>query len=276
MTTTLHVLWGREAISRYRLGLIDNGVRLAHAAYAFDTPEAADLFVFGVREARDPDDWMLVTNPHDATRLGLPLRSRLIQAAREGNLPEVRHLIDLGVKPASSDELGMTALHWAARNGHEEVAELLLAHGAPIDAPAHRMHNETPLHMACRSAAPRASHVVEVLVRHDANVEARDSLGNRPLHLAVQGKDPHATSIGAKLSALQDVGRADPLSENDAGQTPLDVALSNLWDTDLPLRTACESLSDRATRQQSNEHARAKRLSETLYPTHPVLRRSIG
>jgi hypothetical protein len=43
-------------------------------------------------------------------------------------------------------KVGQTPLHWTAMNGHKDVVELLLAHGAEVNAK--RSNGSTPLHWA--------------------------------------------------------------------------------------------------------------------------------
>lgn len=47
----------------------------------------------------------------------------------------------------SVDNSGYTALHYAARNGHEDICRILLQYGGLIDAPT-RSAKSTPLHKA--------------------------------------------------------------------------------------------------------------------------------
>jgi ankyrin repeat protein len=47
--------------------------------------------------------------------------------------------LDAGVNVNLSDDEGMTALHWAAKNGSLEITDLLL------DAGRRRMHPEEPI-----------------------------------------------------------------------------------------------------------------------------------
>lgn len=54
----------------------------------------------------------------------------LVEAARDGDLEQVKTLIDSGVPVDSRGEDGYTALMWAARNGHLPVVRYLLKYGA--------------------------------------------------------------------------------------------------------------------------------------------------
>ena len=48
-------------------------------------------------------------------------------------------LLENGAAVDAKDKEDMTALHWAAENGHEPVAKLLLENGAAVDAREERL-----------------------------------------------------------------------------------------------------------------------------------------
>ena len=96
---TVHIVWGEIAATLYRRGVIDNMVRLAHAVYDFRSPEESRAFLQGVNEARRPHEWVQVTRLPDQRSLGMPLRSRLIEAIVKGDLDTVEQMLDAGVSP---------------------------------------------------------------------------------------------------------------------------------------------------------------------------------
>lgn len=102
-----------------------------------------------------------------------------------------------------------TPLHWAARHGHLEVVETLIANGADVNAVD--VFGRTPLHLA----APHPV-VMEMLIGAGADVDARDQLSNTPLHRAV----PQVDAVDALIAA-----GADVTAENTSGNTPLDIAM---------------------------------------------------
>jgi ankyrin repeat protein len=55
----------------------------------------------------------------------------------------------------AKDRDGATPLHWAAKNGHKDVAEVLLDSEADVDA-KESTYTATPLHMAAEEGHLRA------------------------------------------------------------------------------------------------------------------------
>jgi ankyrin repeat protein len=102
-----------------------------------------------------------------------------------------------------------TPLHIAAAEGRVDVAELLVKHGADVNA--RNNNNSTPLHLAANAG------VAELLIRHGAEVNVRDKDGFTPLHWAA---DKGHLDV-ARL--LLEMG-ADPNIIDKENKTPLDIA----------------------------------------------------
>jgi ankyrin repeat protein len=84
---------------------------------------------------------------------------------------------------------GWTPLHLASFFGHSEVANVLLARGADVNARSRSTRfakENTPLHAA---SANRQIGVAEVLIAHGADVNAKDGSGFTPLALAASSKN---------------------------------------------------------------------------------------
>lgn len=91
---------------------------------------------------------------------------RLHVAAQAGDLEEVRRLLGTKGDPNAFDELGRTALHYAARHEHLEVAALLLQHGAQVDARHEPTLGNTPLGEV---AATCSLKLAQLLIESGAN-----------------------------------------------------------------------------------------------------------
>lgn len=72
----------------------------------------------------------------------------LHRAARNSNVPEVRHQLEQGADINQRDPNGMTALHWAAVNGCMDLAKLLVNRGADVNARESMTTDFTPLTLA--------------------------------------------------------------------------------------------------------------------------------
>jgi len=103
-------------------------------------------------------------------------------AARDGDLAKIKSLLkaDPNLVSSKDDKYGQTPLHVAAFNDRKDVAELLLASKADVNAKAN--NGSTPLHLA---AAKGNKDVVELLLAGKADVNAVDNDGWSPLHSAI-------------------------------------------------------------------------------------------
>jgi ankyrin repeat protein len=111
------------------------------------------------------------------------LCDQIHDAARDGDVSKVQSLLKNNPDLAfSKDEDSNTPLHLAAQNGHSEIAELLLAHRADVNAG--NKDGLTPLHYAAMNGK---RDVVELLLAHGADVNGRMLNGLTPLHQAAFG-----------------------------------------------------------------------------------------
>ena len=92
----------------------------------------------------------------------------------------MRALLAAGADANARDPLGATPLHDAAWNGNREIAALLIAHGAEVNA-RHLEAGSTPLHYA---VIKDNLGVAEVLLEHGADVRATSRSGATALHMA--------------------------------------------------------------------------------------------
>jgi ankyrin repeat protein len=123
----------------------------------------------------------------------------LKESVRIGDLDLVKRFLMVSpVQATTNDEHGLTLLHYAAMEGHKEVAEFLIGHGATVDVPDDE--GQTPLWLA---AAHGRTGVVKLLIslKAEPNVKSKD--GVTPLHVAARG------GHGTVVQLLLDDG-ADP------------------------------------------------------------------
>jgi ankyrin repeat protein len=75
--------------------------------------------------------------------------------------------------------LGDTPLHKAASQGHDDILQLLLNHGASVDTVNYL--GFTPLH---RAAIHGHDGILQLLLNHGASVDDVNNVGDTPLHKA--------------------------------------------------------------------------------------------
>eukprot|EP00295_Goniomonas_pacifica_P007288 CAMPEP_0175834266 /NCGR_PEP_ID=MMETSP0107_2-20121207/15968_1 /TAXON_ID=195067 ORGANISM="Goniomonas pacifica, Strain CCMP1869" /NCGR_SAMPLE_ID=MMETSP0107_2 /ASSEMBLY_ACC=CAM_ASM_000203 /LENGTH=331 /DNA_ID=CAMNT_0017147483 /DNA_START=620 /DNA_END=1615 /DNA_ORIENTATION=+ len=131
------------------------------------------------------------------------------EAAKEGNVDEIRRLLAAGANVNATDEDGKTPLHWSSTHGHVEVSQILLGAGANVHATDDT--GATPL---LESVVYVHLEVSQMLVRAGANVNAGDNEGWTPLHWAAD-----RGCLGMTQMLLGE--GASVHSSNDDGCTPL-------------------------------------------------------
>lgn len=104
-------------------------------------------------------------------------------AAQYNDEEKVERLLRKGIPADVKDVAGYTALHYAARNGHDQICEILLQHGAYVDAKTGN-GGATALH---RAAAQGHVKVVQILLENGADASLKDADGYTPLHRALIG-----------------------------------------------------------------------------------------
>ncbi|KAL4921029.1 ankyrin repeat-containing domain protein [Aspergillus aurantiobrunneus] len=115
--------------------------------------------------------------------------------------------------PVSNPGLHRTALIIAAQNGHVETAALLLAHNAAVSATDY--YGRTALSHAAENGH---TETIQLLLNAGSELDAPDCKGHTPLYWAVTQGDPHAAEILVRAGA--DVARGDR-----EGLTPISLAM---------------------------------------------------
>jgi cytohesin len=156
----------------------------------------------------------------------------ILVAVTVGDLAGVQALLDAGADVNAKDENDMTALHYAAEYGHEEIVELLLAKEADVNAKAN--DGKTPLDMANGATADRlrthgghsgSIHVsardgdlagVQALLDIGADVNAKDVEGWAPLHYSA--RNGHEEIVELLLAKGADVNVKDESEETAVGE----------------------------------------------------------
>ncbi|XP_048712418.1 poly [ADP-ribose] polymerase tankyrase-2 isoform X2 [Caretta caretta] len=192
----------------------------------------------------------LAPTPQLKERLAYEFKGHsLLQAARESDVARIKKYLSLETVNFKHPQTHETALHCAAASLYpkrKQVCELLLRKGANINEKTKDFL--TPLHVASEKAH---NDVVEIVVKHEAKVNALDNLGQTSLHRAAHcghlqtcrlllssGCDPSIVSLQG-FTALQ-MGNENvqqllqegiPLSNSDADRQLLEAAKAGDVDT---------------------------------------------
>ena len=105
----------------------------------------------------------------------------LNDAAKEGNLDEVKRLIEEGANIEVRDSSRATPLYNALDRGNKDVVVFLILKGANVNVNC--TEGYTPLHRATRFFGGDKE-LVNLLIANGANVNAFDDFGYKPLHMA--------------------------------------------------------------------------------------------
>lgn len=100
----------------------------------------------------------------------------LLQASSFNKNEKVKDLLAKGADINAFDGHHMTALHYAAINGHLEIARTLLDAGA--DPNARDINKSTPLHFTVNAIKPTAVDMARLLLEAGANPELQDHDGD--------------------------------------------------------------------------------------------------
>ncbi|KEY74994.1 hypothetical protein S7711_01337 [Stachybotrys chartarum IBT 7711] len=163
---------------------------------------------------RQPDQ----SSPNDTKGMQIGLA----EAAKNRDLGELKRLLSAGASAQAVDARGRSALHWAIRNSDDDMATMLLTHGADVNfRDGFDKAMRTPLLEAARSTSLGVT-LVRTLLEHgaDPNLQATQwGAHYSPLHeTALLGDSERAT-------LLLEFGANERLLDKN-GQEAIDIAVA--------------------------------------------------
>lgn len=147
------------------------------------------------------------------------LDDRLINAARYGDVKFAKHMLDSGANANVIDVYERSPLHWAVMTYKSvEMTKLLLRHDANPNARDNE--DETLLHFVARvdDTAKNPVAVIKLLLKSGAEIDAISTSGKTPLYLAIVARNTDAAEFLLNQGANPNIG-------DSKGETPLYWAL---------------------------------------------------
>lgn len=136
----------------------------------------------------------------------------LLNAARGGNLDELKKALSAGAETVTRDEKGNTPLILSSWNGYSDTVKELLSSGA--DPESKNLNDETAIILAGHEGYEG---VIDALAGAGANVDAQNKSGNSALHLAAFGGHINAVKALLKHGANKEI-------VSHSGRKPIDFA----------------------------------------------------
>lgn len=155
--------------------------------------------------------WVLATLPTAATTYAYRPKVGICGAAADGDVKKVEAHLKANPAAVHERDHDQTPLHWAASYGQADVVNLLILHNADVNAASGT--GRTPLHAAYNNAQ-----ITRVLLTKQANPNAKTKDGETALLRACSyNRDPEVVRLLLE-------NKADPNMKNDSNVTPLQSA----------------------------------------------------
>ena len=159
---------------------------------------------------------LLLQHNADVNSVDMGHWTPLMYAAWTDSADLVKTFVAKGAKLEAGDSEGLTPLGIAAQNHKVKALDALLEAGADVSRPVGK-GDYTPLMLA---AIGGAADVAELLIKHGANVNAKNAGGVTPLMVV-------AANNAVKVGTLLLKSGADPAARSDDGRTALTIAKSS-------------------------------------------------
>ncbi len=148
----------------------------------------------------------------------------LYQACRNGHFEVAKLLVECGAKiRLGFRDTGLTPLHGAAEYGDTKILAFLLNKGAPVNVRA-GFEQQTPLHVAAENGHLEAA---KLLINHGASV-SRKTIGTNHSSLEYAAKGHSSLEYATKGGNIEVcklfLRLGEPVNQRSHGKSPLDVA----------------------------------------------------
>ncbi|XP_062917779.1 putative palmitoyltransferase ZDHHC13 [Mobula hypostoma] len=209
-----------DIVRATQYGIIDRCKELIEAGYDVRQPDKENVTLLHWAAINNRTELVkyYISKGAIVDQLGGDLNSTALHwATRQGHLSMVVLLVKYGADPSLVDREGFTCLHLAIQFQQMPIIAYLVAKGQNVDAAD--MNGQTPLMLAAsRIIGPEPT---RFLIKLNASINAVDKLHkNTPLHWAVLSGNVAALNVLLAAGANVEV-------KNAMGETPLGLAQQN-------------------------------------------------
>ncbi len=145
------------------------------------------------------------------------MASSIWTSAADGDLDQVKSLVEGGVSVNAADEVGYTPVQAASSWGRMDVLKWLVDNGG--DVTAGDEDGDTALHIT------ETADVADYLMSKGASPEARNSMGLTPLDMVVEEGNNDLRAFYEGRGFVLPTELSSPEMRNNMGLTPLDVVV---------------------------------------------------
>ncbi|CAE7240081.1 Espnl [Symbiodinium sp. KB8] len=155
------------------------------------------------------------------------LQSELLSHAKQGNMKEVKMLVEMGANINATDALGQTALHVAAYNDQAELCEYLVLNGVDTDIKsndgltAYQLAMEEELEDVARTIRERSRDVKSIKAKNLAPAVQKQEL--KQLWVKAQRKRGVVEEKADAAAAVRVVNTASTVARQTGGAVDIDV-----------------------------------------------------
>jgi ankyrin repeat protein len=147
--------------------------------------------------------------------------SPLMAAARAGHADVVEKMLAAGADPNLVDNKNRNSLFIAVESGHPDIARMLIKYGADVARTPHSLPDAIPVaHFALCS--DRYLEILSILYMAGADLNAVDGNGQTAMHRAVDMSDEKKVNVLLSFGARFDL-------QDKSGLRPIDIASNQLY-----------------------------------------------
>ena len=193
----------------------------------YDSEDASPLYYSVLYGFYDMVEHLAITHPEYVNAFGGQYQFPLLAALGQGHVEIaellLKHDANMDVREANGKTMLLIAISWLGENDFlSNMVEFLLTHGADVNARDDTLTSSLHLAEECIDA----EQVVTILLKHGADVNSQDNNGKTPLHRVIEPeKDHYDDEYVSDYVRLLLEHKAEANRRDKDNQTPLLLAM---------------------------------------------------